>query len=134
MTSVLDSGYVDNVMPPSILEEHPIRKPEGSRRGQKYTVADGKEIPNMGERNLQASSEDGSGLDMAYQVAEVTRPLTSISDTCDKGNLAIFGRAGGVVINMLENTAVPFQRVGKTFEMDLWVQKRPGQGFGRQEN
>ena len=80
LKSMMDSGCVDFVMPPNLLPDKPIRDSAGSRRGQHYTVANGRELPNMGERELDVVTDGGGTLQVTYQVAEVTRPLASVSE------------------------------------------------------
>ena len=44
------SGAANNVAPEGVCDGVPIRGTEASRRGAEFTVADGKNILNKGER------------------------------------------------------------------------------------
>ena len=64
-------------------------------------------------------------------MAHVTKPLFSVGQACDEGNLVIFGSRGGVVYNMNSKVVSPFKRVNRNYEMERWL-KKGAQGFPRQ--
>ena len=47
--------------------------------------------------------------------------LLCISEECDKGQLAIFGSAGGALINLQTHQVRHLPRVGGTYEAEMWV-------------
>ena len=47
---------------------------------------------------------------MLFQIADVSKPLVSVSSICEKGNRVIFCRAGGMVQNLKTGGLIPFQR------------------------
>ena len=69
---------------------------------------------------------------MTYQVAEATRPLTSVSEVADKRNLIICGAGGGLVLSLDDHSVTPFRRSGNTYDLNVWVKRTPEQGFARQ--
>ena len=47
-------------------------------------------MPNMGQKALSIQTNDGKDTTVLYQIAEVSRPLTSVSATCDWGNWVVY--------------------------------------------
>ena len=90
VSSYMDSGCVDSVAPPSLAPFVPASESPGSRRGQEYTVANGEPLPNLGEKLVEGVDKDGNQLAIKYQIAEVTRPLNSISEICDNNSRVVF--------------------------------------------
>ena len=56
--------------------------------GQAYLSASNTEIPNLGEQVLDVVLESGKESQIKYQMADVSRPLNSISEICDAGGSA----------------------------------------------
>ena len=121
ITSVMDSGACDNVMNSRVAPDVPIQSSEGSRRGQNYSPAGGRPIPNEGEQLLSLRTAEGLAAPMKFQIAEVRRPLCSIAKLCDRNNRVIFGRGGGIVQNLNSGNCTPFRREGNVYTMDLWL-------------
>ena len=81
---------------------------------------------------------------VSEQCSAGTRPrlrgLLSITEECDKGNLAVFGKGGGALINLRTLEVRHLERVGGTYEAEMWVPSRSMEmeaagaaGFTRQE-
>ena len=79
---------------------------------------------------------------MNFQVADVTRPLLSVGRICDTGEYGkqvVFGRSGGVIIDLETGEATPFGRdeIGM-YQLEFWMRTNqnsclaspgfPGQG------
>ena len=60
-------------------------------------------------------------------MADVTRPLFSVGQTTDEGNLVIFGSKGGMILNIESETATTFRRVNRNYEIDFWVNDNQSQ-------
>ena len=63
--------------------------------GMQYHTADGTRISNLGV------SEHGSALSQTFQIADISRPLTSVGELADAGNVVVFGRKGGYVHTLI---------------------------------
>ena len=135
---VMDSGASESVAPPGLCADYPIMPSAGSKSGQMYTTAGKDEIPNMGEQILDVILDNGKECQVKYQVAEVNRPLNSISEICDAadGQVVIFGRSGGAVLNLATGEQTPFRRKDGIYVLDTWVKPRTtsssSSGFPRQ--
>ena len=119
--SVVDSGAVKPVAPPSMAPGLPKRTSAGSRAGHSFSTATGAEIKNLGEQELQVVTDGGMDSTVLFRLAEVSRPLMSVSAICDHGNRVIFGRGGGVIQNLATGLEVPFERRGGIYAMVLWI-------------
>ena len=74
----LDSGTTVTVIPPDILENVELRQGGPYKRGVEYEVANGVHNPNLGERNFQGVTAEGSTKSVVAQVCEVNRTLLTI--------------------------------------------------------
>ena len=70
---------------------------------------------------LNVITEDGSEGVVKYQMAEVSRPLNAVSDICDAGNRVIFGRNGGVILNLSTGKKTYFHREDGIYVVLCWV-------------
>ena len=100
---VLDSGACEHVMDSEDGPGYAVSDSPGSRRGQGFVVGDGASVANKGQvqLNLEMGSADGTVRDLAstFQVAEINRPLMSVSKICDAGLTCVFNSAGADVMN-----------------------------------
>ena len=56
-----------------------------------------------------------------WQIGPVTKPLLSVGEECDKGKMMLFGRSGGIVLDMLTGTMQRFPRINGQYQHDLWI-------------
>ena len=93
----------------------------------KYSAAGAgtKGIPNEGQQELLFYNEAGAPVPMRYQVAEVRKPLTSVSKICDRGNRVTFCRNWGYVQNLFTGQCTPLRRDGGVYMLDLWLATSP---------
>ena len=124
---MLDSGAADSVAPASLAPWIPIQPSAGSKKGQHYLSASGDRIANEGQKRLEVVAEDGTMTSTTYQIAEVTRPLCAVSKMCDKDNIVIFTKTGGVVQTPC-GKRMPFRRERNVYLLDTWIQE-PGGDF-----
>ena len=89
--AVVDSGAGQSVGPRSLADPSKIKPSAGSKAGQCFTSASGDSLPNEGELVLAAVSEDGRSMQATFQVADITRPLLSVSKICEKGHMLCLG-------------------------------------------
>ena len=87
------------------------------------------------------TTNEGREKKAVYQVAEVTRPLTSVGSTCGQNNFVIYGPRGGCIYSLTRGSQTLLDRRGGIYELDLWPrsgnhageQSQPGfarQGYG----
>ena len=120
----VDSGASESVVPPTLPECIPTVEGPASRRGVMYEVASGHQIPNEGEKRLQAITEEGSEKKVTLQVCDVNQSLLSVARIVAAGKKVVFDQEGSYVeSNATGDRTCLRERVGM-FIMKLWV-KRP---------
>ena len=129
--SVMDLGASTPVAPPSMMPSVPIQPSEGSPRGQKWSSASKHKIRNLGEQRLKAVTEEGEETEVLFQIADVSKPLVSVSAICERGNRVIFGRAGGVVQNLASGKLIPFEHRNGIYILSLWLEDESESPFHR---
>ena len=124
----MDSGATESVAPPSMCPEYLVTPSPGSIADVNYVSASGDLIPNLGEQVLDVQTLDGREGQVKYQIADVSRPLNSVSEICDAGGPlgqhVIFGRWGGAIINLDTGRQVPFPREEGIYNLEFWVKPR----------
>jgi hypothetical protein len=134
LEAVVDSGAAESVAPESMAPWVPKQESEGSKRGQTYLSASGDKLPNLGEKKFDMMTAEGHWAQATFQVAEVTRPLCSVSKMCDKGNRVVFEMSGGYVENLATGVRTSFSRENNVYVMEMHVQDDGAVSapFGRQ--
>ena len=101
-----------------------MRPTAQSQRGEGFTTAIGKRIPNLGGRTASGRTEpgakSGTAVGMRYSVADVTNALDSVSQICDTGATVTFTRTGGY-IRRPSGEKTEFRRVDDTYVRDVWI-------------
>ena len=91
-------------------------------------------MPNEGQvqLNLEMGSADGTIRDLAstFQVAEINRPLMSVSKICDAGVACVFNSIGAVVMNAKGVAICRFEKRGGLYVSKMKL--KPREPFGRQ--
>jgi hypothetical protein len=126
-----DTGACDTVMPKKMAEHILIQPSLQSLRSMEYEVADGRGIPNLGERRCVMWTENATEpRKINLQVADVHKPLLSLSRCADMGFESRFGRRAGALIDEDTGDVIPLQRKGNLYVLKCWIKAAP---FHRQE-
>ena len=123
----VDSGACVTVMPRSLCEGISILQNRLSREGVEYEVANGAHIPNLGERRCQMMTV-GSNIakSIVFQVADVHKPLLSISGCADMGFDCYLGDKGGHLLDKQTGEKIPLERRENLYVMRAWIRQDPG--------
>ena len=99
LTVALDSGCGEHVADKEEAPGYSVHPSAGSIRGQKFIAAGVHKMADRGEFTLQLRTSDGKGrsLKSTFQVANVTRPLWSVSKICDEGFSVLFNTHKAVI-------------------------------------
>ena len=129
----LDSGACDHILD---LTDAPgyaqfLAESPGSRRDQMYVVGNGAEVPNEGQVTLNLAADGGSLIKSVFQVAEITRPLMSVSKICALGHRCVFDEDKAEVICKNGTILCTFKRKGGLYVATMTL-KSP-EGFQRPE-
>ena len=119
---IMDSGASAPVAPPDMLPNVAIRESPGSKRGQRFSSASKHKLKNLGEQRILACTEEGEATEVLFQIADISKPLVSVSAICERGNRVLFGRAGGVVINIKSGKQIPFYKENGVYVLYMWMQ------------
>ena len=126
----VDSGATETVVGEDMVCSVAIEEGEASRRGVKYEVATGVQIPNLGEKKFEAVSEEGVKRGMTAQVCEVNKPLLSVHKVKKAGNRVVFeddeeGRDASYIENKATGEKMWMKEKGGMYMLKLWVRKMP---------
>ena len=127
ITLYVDSGATETVISEQMLSMLDLKESPQSRRGVEYEVANGKRIPNLGQKQFIGHTEDGTKRAMTAQVCEVNKALLSVSKVVGKGNKVVFGEedANGNTINYIEDNTTKerlwMEEENGMFALKIWV-------------
>ena len=137
----LDSGAVDHIAHPSSLPGEIRLLKDGTIRN--FVSASGDSIRNHGKARVKLRTKDGNVIGNVFQVADVCRPLHSVSRICDQGHEVLFTAEEGIVVpkgtfaKFLENFKGAVARYPReaglyVAEMDVKAGDPPAEDFPRQ--
>ena len=96
----VDSGATETVMPEETLNGIiDITESAARKRGVVYEVADGTQIPNLGERKFLGVMDDGNAKEVTAQLCAVDKMLVSVSKGTSKGNIVTLDDDGSFIEN-----------------------------------
>ena len=121
----VDSGACVTVMPAGMCLGISILQ-SATAHGAMYEVANGEEIPNKGERRCEIMTL-GSSIPkrITFQVADVHKPLLSITACADLGYDCWLGKEGGCLYDRITGEVIPLERKGTLYTMQMWVRQDP---------
>ena len=96
----MESGAAQSVAPPSMAPGVPIEESPGSQRGQQYISARKERLRIIGQQTLKVTTYEGQQGKSLFQAADISRPLTAVSQTCDNGNCVVYTPHGGFIWNL----------------------------------
>ena len=130
-----DSRACATVMPATICRNIAIVPGQSANEGVEYEVANGETIPNLGERRcLLMTLGSTVPKKIVFQVADVHKPLLSITCCADMGFDCYLGKFAGHLEDTTTGERIPLQRKDNLYTMRAWVRKEPDNPlpFGRQ--
>ena len=69
-------------------------------------------MPNTGQQKMKVQTNEGRDAMVLYQIAEVSRPLPAVSQTCDNGNWVVYTPEGGFIWNLTTGGKTNIERGG----------------------
>ncbi len=126
----IDSGAGSHVMPPADLEGYALEPSPASIRGKGFVAANGGRIDNLGQCHIKMGQKGENGMKTTVQVAEVSRPLMSVSQICDahSDNRVIFSASEGIV--MRNGTVLArYPRCGGLYVAEMEIDDAKPAGF-----
>ena len=118
---MVDSGCGDHCADPdSHFMQVTMRPSKGSKRGRVFSTATKEELPNLGEREVHFSTEEGNEGNVAFQMCKgIAMPILSVRKLAktneirflDKENGQIISKATGLVTNFISMYGVYFVKL-----------------------
>ena len=132
----LDSGAGDHVAAALDAPGYMVEASAGSRRGQNFIGAGGHRMPNKGQMALSLLAPNGVGdgeekISTVFQVADVTRPLWSVSKVCDAGYDVEFTKKYAAVMDEHGLPVCVFERQGGLYVARMRLRNPKHRGFSR---
>ena len=125
---LVDSGAAENVLPADILPDYEPVEGEARKKNVMYMTADGHEMPNFGEKFIPFKTFEGHEAGIKFQVADVRRPLLSVTAMTAQGNSVFFHEDGGTIVSKDGSKQIDFHRQDGVYVLNVWVAPFPGQG------
>ena len=101
--AILDSGASVTVVPPHIGHDYETTRGEAAIAGVRYEIADGNEIPNLGEKLLPIMTREGTWRSLKAEVADISRALQSVRSLVKTGHRVVFGGGDDGNFHYIEN-------------------------------
>ena len=123
----LDSGCCEHVLDRGEVPGYVPEASPGSMRKQNFVVGNGSKVPNEGQVKFNLQADVGgkpSLLRSCFQVAEITRPLMSVSRICDQDLVCVFTKQEAIIKDKEGNVICNFQRRGGLYVTTMRL-KRP---------
>ena len=121
----IDSGATENVMSEDTLNGViDIKESAACKRGIVYEVADGTQIPNLGERQFLGVMEDGSAKGVTAQVCAVNKTLMSVRKIASKGNRIVFDDDGSYIEHKATGEKSWLTLSGGMYYLKMWVSRK----------
>ena len=91
----------------------------GSKRGVKYIAANGAKIPNLEQLVLPFQNADGTQGKILFQVAQITKPLVSVSKLIEEGHIVVFDEVPDELGNGGHGSYIEHKASGKRMALKL---------------
>ena len=91
----VDSGAADSEFPATWVRWSLVRPSPGSMANMFYVAASGTRLANMGQCMLKIICIDGTKAQLQFQVADINKPLASVSHLTDCGYCVVFNKING---------------------------------------
>ena len=101
--------------------------------GVKYEVANGIQIPNLGERRFVGVTEDGIARGMIAQICAVNKTLMSVSKIARAGNRVVFDDDGSCIEDKGTGERIWMAQVGGMYPVELCVPRKFGEILAARE-
>ena len=96
---------------------------ERSRAGHKYFGACARNpIANLGGQSVRGQDDKGEIIDLAFDVADISRPLASVGGMVTKCNKVVFDHDNSYIENKRSGKRTYLRMENQLYYLDIWVQ------------
>ena len=119
----MDSGSMANVTPPGIFSCI-VQATEASKRKDTFHGADNSPILNLGSQSVSGKSDSDIpvAISVDFEVANISRPLGSVSKLVRKQNMVVFDEDESYIKNKRTGEKVQLREENGLFYLDVWVE------------
>ena len=121
VTVAVDSGAAENVMPRSMFPEISIEETERSMNGKGFKGPGGEPIKNHGCQVMSVRTPEGFVRKSTWQVADVRKPLVSVSHIIQAGNDVFIGKDEAYIFNRRKKEKTVLRKENNVYVLDLFV-------------
>ena len=72
-----------------------------------------------GKKLVPAYTREGRGVATKWQVVEVNRPLMSVHQICEHGNIVVLGENGGYIMSLADGSQTHFGVEDNVYVLEL---------------
>jgi len=119
--AIIDSGSTTPVMPTTLAQLYEPKESKASRSGVTYRVANGVEIPNLGEKCFPVITKEGSLRGYQSQCADVTTVLQSVNHLNSTGHGVWLDGKESFMIHKGTGEINRIDHDGRNFTQEMWV-------------
>ena len=131
LSITVDSGAVDHVTTKKVGDKLGTTETEASKKGMHYRAANGSQIKNHGACEAKGKTDEGTEVEMKFQVADVTKTLGSVRRMTQAGNRVVFDANGSYIENKRTGAKTKIHDETGEFKVDMWIlQEEDGSGEG----
>ena len=87
-------------------------------------MADGSEIPNVGERTFPGFTEEGGQRGVTAQDCAVNNTLMSVSKVAAQGNKVVFDDDGSYIEDKVSGERTWMKQAGGMYMLKMWVSRK----------
>ena len=111
-----------------------MRASKGSQRGQVFSTATKEELPNLGEKEVNFTTEEGNTGCVAFQMCKgIAMPILSVRKLSKTNEVRFLDKESGTIINKATGQVTKFFSLYGVYFVKLKVHKNVGTSstFGR---
>ena len=137
---ILDSGATTTVIPMSVGKAYEVQPSEASKAVVMYEIANGDEIPNLGEKLMPVVTAEGAWKGLLAQVADISKALQSVRSLVKAGHVVVFGDddgngdGGNYIVNKFTGEYTSVKDDGLNYILGLHIAPKHAAGFTRPED
>ena len=114
---IVESGASDNTLPVGVLPGIPMKPPQGLKN---FALADGRIIPNLGQKVVQMAFQCGLVLTGTFSVVDSAKPLLSVGKMTSLGHTVKMTPEGGQIILKIGKSIKIYFRNG-VWKIPTWI-------------
>ena len=117
----VDSGAIDTVAPKEVAAAFNIFETAASKKGMGFVAANGTKIKNYGEKRVIGYTDDGEGVSLKMQCADVRKTLGSVHKMNQGGNVVVLDGNQSYMVNKKTMQKTRIQYEDGQYVFSIWV-------------